>query len=90
VDGAVEYVKLDTSKPDAWLEDLYRRGVTSVMVEGGTQVLQGLIDAGAWDEARVEISPRRVGQGVKAPEIGVGPTERYLIDGNTIEWISRR
>ena len=90
VDGAVEYVKLDTSKPDAWLEDLYRRGVTSVMVEGGTQVLQGLIDACAWDEARVEISSRRVWQGVKAPEIGVEPTERYLIDGNTIEWISRR
>ena len=90
VNGIVEYVKLDTSKPDAWLEDLYRRGVTSVMVEGGTQVLQGLIDAGAWDETRVEISPRRVGQGVKAPVIDLAPTAQYLIDGNTIVWFSRR
>ena len=90
VNGVVEYVKLDTSKPDAWLEDLYRRGVTSVMVEGGTQVLQGLIDAGAWDETRVEISPRRVGQGVKAPVIDLAPTAQYLIDGNTIVWFSRR
>ena len=89
VNGAVEYVKLDTSKPDFWLEDLYRRGVTSVMVEGGTQVLKGLIDAGAWDEARIEISSRRVWQGVIAPVIDAKPNCRYLIDGNSIMWISR-
>lgn len=82
--GPVEYVKMDTADPRCWLEDLYRRGVTSVMVEGGTQVLQGLIDAGFWDEARIEISPRRVGQGVTAPVIDGRPVARYLIDGNTI------
>jgi len=82
--GAVEYVKLDTDKPQRWLEDLYRRGVTSVMVEGGTRVLQGLIDAGIWDEARIEVSPRRVGQGVTAPVINGRIVARHLIDGNTI------
>ncbi len=82
--GPVEYVKMDTADPRCWLEDLYRRGVTSVMVEGGTQVLQGLIDAAIWDEARIEISPRRVGQGVTAPVIDGRPVARYLIDGNTI------
>jgi len=82
--GAVVYVKLDTDKPQRWLEDLYRRGVTSVMVEGGTRVLQGLIDAGIWDEARIEVSPRRVGQGVTAPVINGRIVARHLIDGNTI------
>ena len=82
--GAVEYVKMDTSTPHAWLEDLYRRKVTSVMVEGGAQVLQYLIDAGMWDEARIEISPRRVGQGVQAPVIDGPVTSREVIDGNTI------
>ena len=82
--GAVEYVKLDTDKPQRWLEDLYRRGVTSVMVEGGTRVLQGLIDAGIWDEARIEVSPRRVGQGVTAPVINGRIVARHLIDGNII------
>ena len=82
--GTVEYVKMDTSTPLAWLEDLYRRGVTSVMVEGGTQVLQYLIDAGMWDEARIETSPRRVGQGVLAPVIDGTVTSREVIDGNTI------
>lgn len=88
VDGAVEYVKLDGDSPTAWLEDLYRRGVTSVMVEGGTKVLQGLIDAHAWDEARIETSPRRVGQGVKAPQIADQPFDIQIIDGNTITLIS--
>ncbi len=86
--GAVEYVKMDTSVPQGWLEDLYNRGVTSVMVEGGTQVLQNLIQAGAWDEARIEVSPRRVGQGVTAPVIHGRQFAQYLIDGNTITYLT--
>lgn len=87
VQGVVEYVKLDTTHPQAWLQDLYRRGVNSVMVEGGLRLLQWLIDAGAWDEARIEVSPRRVGQGVKAPRIDAAPVAQYHIDGNTITLI---
>ena len=87
--GAVQYVKMDTSTPQSWLEDLYRRSVTSVMVEGGTQVLQQMIDAGAWDEARIEVSPRRVGQGVTAPVIQGQMTERQTIDGNTITTLTQ-
>ena len=88
VQGAVEYVKMDTSSPLSWLEDLYRRGVTSVMVEGGTRVLQGLIDAGTWDDARIEVSPRRVGQGVVAPHLDGHLLSRWVIDGNEILRIS--
>ena len=85
--GAVEYVKLDSAEPQAWLEDLYRRGVTSVMVEGGTQVLQRLIDAGVWDEARIETSPRVVGHGVAAPHINGHLASRCTIDGNIITYL---
>ncbi len=86
--GPVEYVKMDTPEPRCWLEDLYRRGVTSVMVEGGTRVLQGLIDAAIWDEARIETSPRRVGHGVPAPVIDGRTVTRHLIDGNTITYLA--
>ena len=87
--GAVEYVKMNTDEPCTWLEDLYRRGVTSVMVEGGTRVLQGLIDAGAWDEARIEVSPRRVEKGVVAPVINGNAIACHHIDGNTITVLAR-
>ena len=82
--GAVEYVQLDTTSQQAWLEDLYRRKVTSVMVEGGTRVLQDMIEAGVWDEARIETSPRRVGQGVVAPHITGHQIVHRVIDGNSI------
>lgn len=85
--GAVEYVKMDTSDPQIWLTDLYRRGITSVMVEGGTDVLQQMIDAGAWDEARIEVSPRQVGQGTAAPSIKGNAQKQYLIDGNQITYL---
>ena len=82
--GPVQYVKMDTTSPQSWLKDLYRRGVTSVMVEGGTHVLQDLIAAGAWDEARIEVSPRKVGQGVKAPVIGGSIAASFSLGDNTI------
>lgn len=82
--GAVEYVKMDTTSPQSWLEDLYRRGVTSVMVEGGTRVLQEILDSGIWDEARIEVSPRRVEKGVQAPSIDGQQAAQYSIDGNLI------
>lgn len=85
--GVVEYVKMDTSDPQMWLTDLYRRGITSVMVEGGTDVLQQMIDAGAWDEARIEVSPRRVGHGTEAPSIKGSVRKQYLIDGNQITYL---
>ena len=85
--GTVDFVMMDTENPMTWLEDLYRRGVTSVMVEGGTQVLRQMIAAGAWDEARIEVSPRRVGQGVTAPVIEGHCFARHIIDGNTITYL---
>lgn len=90
VEGVVEYVKIDTDEPRLWLQDLYRRGVTSVMVEGGARVLNSLIDAGLWDEARVEVSSRRVGEGLAAPLIGGAVVDKLDIDGNTIIYLARR
>lgn len=51
------------------LEDLYKRKVQSVMVEGGTTILQTLIDAGLWDEAKVFISDKGFGKGIRAPHL---------------------
>ena len=65
----VEWVKTDTAHLHCVLADLYRRGFTSLMVEGGANVLSQFIEAGLWDEARVEIGAVKLHDGVKAPEI---------------------
>lgn len=51
------------------METLYTRELQSLMVEGGSTLLQSFIDAGLWDEAFVEEAPSSLLSGVKAPEI---------------------
>ena len=84
--GAVEYVKTDTTDAQSWLSDLYQRGVTSIMVEGGAVILHAIINQEVWDEARVEVSPRKIVHGVTAPSIDGRPVAQYFIDGNTISY----
>ena len=63
------FFTLDFSKniPFQILEVLYREKLQSLIVEGGTTLLQSFIDAGLWDEARIEVSPLCLEEGVKAP-----------------------
>jgi len=57
------------------LKELNKRKIESVLIEGGAAVLQNFIDAGAWDEAYIEIGNQSFSQGIKAP----------LLDGNILE-----
>ena len=87
VEGIVTFVLLDTAEPQLWLADLYRRGVTSVMVEGGAAVLRQMLDSGMWHEVRRETGPRRVGGGVQAPLFSAAAPERVARFGsNRIEY----
>ena len=45
----------------AMLDELFSRGITSVMVEGGAAVIKSFLDSGLWDCARIEISPLILG-----------------------------
>ena len=51
------------------ISDLYRRGVGSLLVEGGAVVHRAFIDAGLWDEARIFTSAEKFGSGIAAPAI---------------------
>lgn len=75
--------------PAGYLEALYSRGITSVLVEGGAGLLQAFIDAGLWDMARVEISPKILGEGVPAPVIPGIPYDNTYVDGNAIFYYRR-
>ncbi len=87
-EGNVEFVKMASDRPEEWLDDLYRHGVTSVLVEGGANVLQQLIDAGCWDEARVETSPMVLGSGLKAPTLNGKIRGLATVDGNEIKLVN--
>ncbi len=58
LDMPVEPVVLsDFTDIDDALKQLYKRGISSVLVEGGAAVLQSFIDSGLWDIARIESAP---------------------------------
>jgi len=66
----LEYVNIDFENlPCQILQDLNKRDILSVIVEGGTVLLKSFIDEGLWDEARVFIGGISFGDGVKAPVI---------------------
>ena len=51
------------------MDDLYQHVVQSLIVEGGRQTLEAFIEAGLWDEIRVEINHRLlVADGTRAPQ----------------------
>lgn len=78
----MEHVRLDYTKDilPQLMETLYRRGLQSLLIEGGTQLLQSFIHAGLWDEIFVEKSRRLLYDGVKAPEIS--DKNRYDIENH--------
>ena len=49
------------------MERLYDRGLTSVLVEGGAEILGSFLSEDLWDEIRVEVSPVCIDGKVKAP-----------------------
>jgi diaminohydroxyphosphoribosylaminopyrimidine deaminase / 5-amino-6-(5-phosphoribosylamino)uracil reductase len=64
------FVRLEGSSfLSALIEDLHRRKIQSVIIEGGAQILQAFINAGLWDEARIFTSLKRFNDGVKSPVI---------------------
>lgn len=70
----LEYITIDFSTDilPQILTVLYERKIQSLMVEGGTTLLQSFIDSGLWDEMFVEHSARVLGEGVKSPVIPKG------------------
>lgn len=67
----VEYVRIDFSQDVLFqvLNNLYKRKIDSLMVEGGPFLLEQFIRAGLWDKIRIETAPVSLGGGIKAPDV---------------------
>jgi diaminohydroxyphosphoribosylaminopyrimidine deaminase/5-amino-6-(5-phosphoribosylamino)uracil reductase len=69
-----EYITLSGESPllPQIMADLEQRRVQTLLVEGGSQLLQSFIDEGLWDEIFVEKSETLLLSGVKAPKVNLG------------------
>lgn len=80
-----EYIRLK-NKTDAIkqiLDEMYRREILSVIVEGGKRLLESFLENEVWDEARVLIGKKKFSSGLKAPEIQTLPVNiEQILDDN--------
>lgn len=79
---SVEYIRLDFSQnilPQI-MDILYKRKIQSLLVEGGSILLQSFIDDSLWDEAYIETSPLHLNEGIKAPDMN--KKHSFLINHN--------
>jgi len=65
----LKYIVLDYSQPviPQVLHILYEYRLDSLLVEGGTTLLNSFLTAELWDEIRIETAPIVLNEGVKAP-----------------------
>lgn len=82
----LEYKKLnfDEELIPQILRDLSERNIQSLIVEGGTKLINSFINRGTWDEARVFISQQHIEDGVNAPLLEQRPINKQDISGDTL------
>lgn len=66
-------------------DDLFKRNIQSVMVEGGSKLLNSLIKENYWDEARVFTSSKEFGKGINAPVISTSHHGERIISGDLLK-----
>ena len=67
------------------LADLHERKVQSVLVEGGSFLLNSLMALGLWDEARVFECPALFNEGIMAPSLKDAPAETIQLQTDTLK-----
>ena len=78
----LKFIEIDFSKDTnkLILNHLYNEKIYSILVEGGSKLLSSFIDKNFWDEAFIEVSEKKLLEGVRSPVINgnVITTKRYL------------
>ena len=69
------------------LDDLHKRQILSVIIEGGKKTIESFINAGLWDEAFVIVGQNELEDGLKAPILEGVSGEITKLHGDTIKQI---
>ena len=65
-------------------DDLFKKNIISVIVEGGPKTLNYFLMENLWDEARIFIGEKEFSNGIKAPEIELKNSLFKLIDNDKL------
>lgn len=75
----------DSSSASQVSSYLYNKGIQSMLIEGGAEVLNHFISEELWDEARIFIGAQVFNNGVRAPEIHKSKYSQTLFKGSTLD-----
>ena len=86
IQGNTEFIKLEKeSDPLKQIfEEMYKREILSVIIEGGKKLLMSFLEKDTWDEARVIIGRKKFSNGLKAPEIEISPRFQETIQDDNL------
>lgn len=84
----LEYEKIDFSTDiiPQILTVLYERGIQTLLVEGGTRLLNSFLDSGLWDEIRIERPATKLCSGIPAPTVRNKPDKSETIGTSTVDY----
>ena len=86
-----EYVEIPEGNNITFiLSDLHQRNIQSVIVEGGSSILNHFIENNKWDEIRIFESEDMLEDGILAPTISSAISSIEQIDNNQLKIIYRR
>jgi diaminohydroxyphosphoribosylaminopyrimidine deaminase/5-amino-6-(5-phosphoribosylamino)uracil reductase len=88
----LKYIRISSEKFDVpdLLNELYKLGVLSVFVEGGTKFIQSFIKYDLWDEARVFKGNQMFISGVKAPELNLKSEDKIMVRGSELAILRKK
>jgi diaminohydroxyphosphoribosylaminopyrimidine deaminase / 5-amino-6-(5-phosphoribosylamino)uracil reductase len=84
----IRFIKISPAKNIAHeiFNVLYNEKLQSVIIEGGSNILNQFIDSGYWDEARVFVSPGVMKKGIKAPDFHFSFKTQQELNGDTLRF----
>ncbi len=81
----VQYIRCQADTfLEEMMDDLFQRKIQSVLIEGGSTLLQQFIDHQLWDEARIITAPHSFGKGIQAPNAGGRLSETMPLGPDTL------
>lgn len=81
-----EGIDFNGEVPEQILSRLYEHDLQSVIIEGGQKTLQGFIDAGLWDEARIFTGNQYLSEGVSAPDLNAVPKKTIQLQDDLLNY----
>jgi diaminohydroxyphosphoribosylaminopyrimidine deaminase/5-amino-6-(5-phosphoribosylamino)uracil reductase len=82
----INYIKISDDDPiQSILEEAYKLNISSMIIEGGAQLLNGFINHKVWDEARIFVNPQKnFIKGIKAPSFDRSGASVHIIGSDQL------